>query len=199
MKVEMNKIIKQPPRWLSKKELDVLCKHTKDPVLSDLFRFAVHSGCRLSECVNVRWHFVDFNNRCFTIAPQYNFATKNGKSRTIPMDNVVFEILNNQLKNRYKNTTYVFQKGGFPLKKSYVTHKFREFCDDAKLPKQYHFHTLRHTAISWWLMSGISAFTVKEYAGHSDTSLIDNIYGHLSADHKQDEMEKLNAWMKKSN
>ena len=107
------------------------------------------------------------------------------------MSDTVYNILQRQLQRRYKETTYVFQKNNFHFSTDYLTHKFAEYRKDAKLADVYSFHSLRHTFISWALMSGIDIFTVKEFAGHSDTSLIDAVYGHLTDRHKTDEMRKL--------
>ena len=197
MKVSMNRIPNLAPRFLTIEMLEQLNSVVKEPQLVDLFTFAAHTGCRLGEITMLRWFNVQEESNQFSIMNTWNWQTKSGKSRTIPIDKTVVDILNRQKERRYKQTTYIFQRDGFPLKKDYITHKFAYYRDKAKLPKQLHFHSLRHTAISWWLMSGISIYTVKEYSGHSSTELIDKIYGHLTAEHKQDEMKKLDVWLNK--
>ena len=198
LKVSLNRIPKLPPRFLTKEMFDQLCAVVDDEQMVDLFKFAANTGLRLSEITHLRWHFCDTNAKQFTVANTWNWQTKSGKSRTLPISGIVEEIFQRQLVRRYKNTTYVFQKPqGFPLSKDYITHKFAEYRDKAKLPKYLHFHSLRHTFISWSLMAGIDIFTVKEFSGHSDTKLIDDVYGHLTDHHKQDEIRKLDDYQNK--
>lgn len=205
MKVKLYKIPKLSPKFFTKEEfahlLATVRGHASRKVdkeqLIDLFTFAVNTGLRLSEITHLRWFGVDFPARQFTIANTWNFETKSGKQRTLPMTETVYQILQRQLARRYKDTTYVFQKpGGYPYTKDYLTHKFTEFRKDAKLPRVFTFHSMRHTFISWSLMSGIDIFTVKEFAGHSDTHLIDLVYGHLTDRHKVAEINKLELYQK---
>lgn len=197
LRVSLMKIIKTPPRFLSREDFAELLKVVKEPLLQDIFTFAVHTAMRLSEISHLRWHFVDINARNLTIANQWNFETKSGRQRTIPATSTVVDILKKQLKNRKGLTAYVFQRNGFRVPQSYITHKFREYCDKSKLPSQIHFHSLRHTAISWMLMSGMSIFDVARIAGHSDTSLVDKVYGHLTQEHKVSQINKLQQYIDK--
>ena len=42
-------------------------------------------------------------------------------------------------------------------------------------------------------MQGVDLFTIAKFVGHSDTSLIDKVYGHLTDKHQQDQIRKLDA------
>jgi integrase len=51
--------------------------------------------------------------------------------------------------------------------------------------RDFHFHDLRHTAISYMIMNGIDLKTVAELVGHTTAQMVDKRYGHLSPDHKR--------------
>lgn len=52
-----------------------------------------------------------------------------------------------------------------------------------KAPKVHH---LRHTSASWLIQEGVPLFTIARRLGHSDTSLLDRVYGHLMPDAQQE-------------
>lgn len=52
-------------------------------------------------------------------------------------------------------------------------------------------HTLRHFFISQAVMSGIDFFTIARWVGHRNTRMIEEVYGHLSPDHRRKQMAKL--------
>lgn len=49
----------------------------------------------------------------------------------------------------------------------------------------FHFHDLRHTAISYMIMNGVDLKTVAELVGHTTAQMVDKRYGHLSPNHKR--------------
>ena len=61
----------------------------------------------------------------------------------------------------------------------------------SKLTKpNVHFHTLRHSAITFWLDKGVDLHTIQQWAGHSrlDTT---GMYLHMSPEKSRKEMEKI--------
>lgn len=62
------------------------------------------------------------------------------------------------------------------LRRAYIAAVKRSGVDD---PAAVGFHTLRHTAASLWLMSGVSLFEVARRLGHSSTNITATRYGHL--------------------
>ena len=74
------------------------------------------------------------------------------------------------------------EKGEKPLR--YVRDQFRRACAKARI-EDFHFHDLRHTAISYMMMNGIDLKTIAELVGHTTAQMVDQRYGHLSPDHKR--------------
>lgn len=55
-------------------------------------------------------------------------------------------------------------------------------------------HWLRHTFITNMYLAGVDVMTAKEQAGHADITTTMEIYTHLNADHKENQMSKLNDY-----
>ena len=55
-------------------------------------------------------------------------------------------------------------------------------------------HWLRHTFITNMYLAGVDVMTAKEQAGHADITTTMEIYTHLNAEHKEEQMDKLNDY-----
>ena len=58
-------------------------------------------------------------------------------------------------------------------------------------------HELRHTFCTIMFEAGIDAMTAKEQMGHSDIQTTLSIYTHLSSQHKEVQVNKLDAFLEK--
>ena len=56
-------------------------------------------------------------------------------------------------------------------------------------------HMLRHTCATNMVLAGMDAITVKAQMGHKDIRTTLNIYTHITADHQQAEVSKLDAFL----
>lgn len=68
--------------------------------------------------------------------------------------------------------------GGF-MRASDLSHAFADVRDRLGLPKETHFHTLRHTHATWMILNGADIVTVAERLGHAKESMTLALYGHL--------------------
>lgn len=71
------------------------------PWLKELIIFALNTGMRLSEILNLTWQGVDLFRRTVTV-----FKSKNKEKRTIPINQTIFEML--KAKVRSTATDLVF-------------------------------------------------------------------------------------------
>lgn len=69
-------------------------------------------------------------------------------------------------------------EGGY-MRPSDLSHAFNAIRDKLGLPKDTHFHTLRHTHATWMILNGADIVTVAERLGHAKESLTLALYGHL--------------------
>ena len=163
----------KPPikiRFLTVKEINKLLKVIRkagDQDYLDLVQVYLHTGCRREEILADRFTFdnVDFENRRLKI------IGKKDKVRYIPMDDVVFEILNRRSKIKEL-------KVPFPLTYSYTLKKVKKYYEAAKI-KNANIHTLRRTFGCLLVQQGVSIFTVSKLLGHSSVTVTETHYAHL--------------------
>ena len=62
--------------------------------------------------------------------------------------------------------------------KNFITKKFKCYLRLAGLPEKFHFHCLRHTAITNLIKAGVNINYVRQIAGHSDLKTTEN-YIHI--------------------
>jgi integrase len=178
----------KPPVFLTKEDFRALFEAIKDEWLKEIFVFAVFTGMRLGEIVHLHWAQVDLENRLIHIQSNPTFKTKQGKRRTIPMNEVVFRLL--QTKQNGIKGELVFSIEGQPISESWVTHRFKKYVTDAKLDESIHFHSLRHTFASWLVQAGSTLFEVQKLLGHS-SSAVTEVYAHLQPTHMHETVNRI--------
>jgi integrase len=179
------------PVYFSKEDFRDFFAQVKEPVLKDVYIFAALTGLRLGEILSLDWQRVNLERRMIVVANSAGFSTKTGKSRVVPMNNAVLEIL--VRREATKGTCdAVFHLGGTRLKHSYVQHNFKRYVRRAKLNDDLRFHSLRHTFATWLVQGGVNIYEVQKLLGHSDVRTTE-IYSHLTASELQGAVDKISA------
>ncbi len=112
---------------------------------------------------------------------------KNGEYDTVPLNERALEILRSipvRLDSKY---VFPGEKPGKPFYD--LKGQFEKAVIDAKL-EGVTFHTLRHTAASHVVMSGVDIATVREILRHKSIEMTLR-YAHLSPNHKKSAVEAL--------
>lgn len=182
-KIKFRREPRQRLRFLEAEETDRLLSACSEP-LKTLVLVGINCGLRIqAEALQLRWEDIDLGRKMLTV--QSAFA-KNGKTRTIPMNQPVREAL-----ERLKPTTptgFVFSRtDGQPFKS--VKTIFSTACRRAKIT-HCTLHTLRHTFASRLVMSGADIRTVQELGGWQTIGMVER-YAHLSQSHKIQAIEKI--------
>lgn len=86
-RVSMEKENNKRDRWLSDEEENRLLQACA-PWLHGLVTFALHTGMRMGEILELTWRGVDFTRRTVIV-----FRSKNGERRTIPINQTVVALL----------------------------------------------------------------------------------------------------------
>ena len=176
------------------------------------------SGLRRGEATALQWNDIDFRHNKISVTKSYNFKTKdfkapkNGKARTV----AVPQMLIDYLKTLPKVSPFVLTnaKGEMMtddswkrLYQSYMLDMNIEYgfggnvnkhVNNIKIPMvidTFTPHELRHTFCTIMFEAGIDAMTAKEQMGHSDIQTTLSIYTHLSAQHKENQVNKLDAFL----
>jgi len=125
----------------------------KNPTTSALVRFALETGMRRSEMLNIQWTDLDPTSRVVSLA-----TTKNGTPRWIPLTPTALEILKEQRCAGHPKP--------FDLTASAVAQAWRHIVKRAGL-EDLRFHDLRHEALSRWAHRlGGDVFKLSMVSGH---------------------------------
>jgi integrase len=145
------------------------CGGGRSPLLEPIIRFAVETGMRRSELVNVRWQHINFLNRTLHIP-----MTKNGHARTIPLSSEAIRVLR-VVQERKFDPDRVFPLSPNAVRLAWVRLTKRTgvigLC----------FHDLRHEAISRFFEKGLNMPEVALISGHRDMRMLHR-YTHLRAE-----------------
>ena len=176
------------------------CKKNKYGLFILLIRY---TGIRLEEVVPLLLTDFDLTKRTVSINKAVTFiknqpvvkATKNLKSRTIPIPEIIFEPLKNEITKRKKlGITYLFSKETAPntmLSKTAVRRHLESFLyslnKNRKKKIKFTYHQLRHSYCTMLYYANIKIKKAQELMGHSSADMVYNIYTHL--DEKRENAE----------
>jgi integrase len=171
-KIRMLKEPKRRVRFLDDEEANrlmaVLPEH-----LAPVVRFALATGCRMSEILRMEWSRVDFDRRVAWLDPG---TTKNGDGRGLPLNrDAVLSLRSVQSQNDRWCFTY---KGKRMLK---VGSAWKRALKRAGI-EQFRFHDLRHTWASWHVMNGTTLQELMELGGWKSFEMVLR-YAHLAPEH----------------
>jgi len=183
--VKLNREPKNRVRFLSPEEEGRLLATASEP-LRTIILTGIYAGLRIqAEALTLRWENVDLVGRLVTVEAAY---AKNGESRTIPLNSVLWEALNRLKQDSKSEFVFLSQKG-----KSFrsIRTAFTTACRNANL-RDVSPHVLRHTFASRLAMAGVDLRTIQELGGWKEIKMIER-YAHLSPAHKSAAIEKLSA------
>lgn len=128
--------------------------------------FALETSMRLGEIVSAKWEHYDREARVLLLP-----VTKNGKPRTVPLSQAAVDVLAHLGSAR---TGSMFCLSDEMLKKGWIRLAQKAGVSD------FHFHDLRHEAISRLVERGFELPEVMMFSGHTDHRMLLR-YTHLSA------------------
>ena len=178
------------------------------------------SGLRRGEATALKWSDIDFTNNKISVTKSFNFKSmdfkppKNGKSRVVSVPQMLIDYL--KTLPRVSPFVLTNAKGQMMtdiswrrLYESYMHDMNIEYGFNGNAPDKFSPikipmvitpftpHELRHTFCTIMYEAGIDALTAKEQMGHSDIKTTLSIYTHLSQQHKENEVNKLDAFLQK--
>ncbi len=146
---------------------------------------SIHTGMRMSEQYSLDWNQVDFERRQVHLS-----RTKNGDSRTIPLNSVALGALKDlRGRNKPKGPDPVFPsaRSGTALQGSRGW--FPTALEGAGI-EGYTWHCNRHTFASRLVMAGVDLRTVAELLGHRTLQMVMR-YSHLAPEHQASAVDRL--------
>ncbi|MDC1541884.1 integrase family protein [Candidatus Pseudothioglobus singularis] len=154
---------------------------TSAEVVRDFLIFAMFSGLRRNEVLEMKWSDIDFRNHSFTLED-----TKNNESHSLPLNFKLDEVLERR-KNDSDNP-YVFQG----LKPNSHLHPPKRQMARAVELVGFHFttHDLRRTFETMANRLNLSNYTLDKLINHKNSKTITGRYIVLEIDDLREPMEK---------
>ncbi len=176
--------IKKPQgrcRWLSmREERQLLC--VAKPHLRPLIAFAIDTGGRRSELLNLDWRHVDLERGVVIFT-----KTKSGEDRSVRLTDRAKKVLTDL---GSKDIGPVFTYRGKPM--MCIKTSFNKARTKAGLV-DFRFHDLRHTFASRLVQQGVPLYEVMHLTGHKSFSMVQR-YAHLAPDFQERAIAALNSY-----
>jgi site-specific recombinase XerD len=191
-RVSMERENNQRDRWLSVEE-ELRLLQACAPWLHDLVTFALHTGMRMGEILELSWRGVDFTRRTVMV-----FRSKNGERRTIPVNETVLHLLKQKAKGRQlslitqadvSGDLVFLSKTGTALESGHLRRSLRLALGKARI-EDFHFHDLRHTFATRLVQAGVDIYKVQRLLGHK-SPIMTQRYAHHYPESLRDGVEIL--------
>lgn len=173
-------LVRKPPaptgrsRTLSNDEKELLLealtatsKNRRNIWMNPLVEFALETAMRRGEMLSLRWSNIDYVKQIAFISD-----SKNGDSRYIPLSKYAIEIL--------KDLPKSIDGCVFPINDFCVAAYFMRATKRAGI-QDFHFHDLRHTAITNMMSKVSNLIELSAISGHKTLSMLKR-YTHINAE-----------------
>ncbi|HHX8939972.1 TPA: tyrosine-type recombinase/integrase [Yersinia enterocolitica] len=190
--IERGPVIKVPQergkrvRWLEPHEAVRLINECSEP-LKSIVVFALATGLRRSNIVDLQWQDVDLQRKVAWIHPE---ESKSGQAIGVALNDTACRLLRDQIGN-HKKWVFVHRKEStLPNgEKSAAVRKMRVDGNTAwRLAMKragidnFRFHDLRHTWASWLVQAGVPLTVLQEMGGWESIEMVQR-YAHLAPRH----------------
>jgi integrase len=164
-KVSKEKVNNHVERWLTFAEEKKLLESSSD-WLKEIIIFAINTGLRQSEILDLKWPQVDLARRTITILEQ-----KNQGRDTLPLNENAKKIL--EARRKLANgSEYVFYNGNSGrIDGGNLRRAFYSVAKKAKI-RRLRFHDLRHTFATRLVQAGVDLYTVQKLGRWKNISMI---------------------------
>ena len=179
------------PKHFTPEDFQKLLVKIQEEWLKEVVVFAVLTGLRRGEVLNLRWRNVDLPKRLLHVQSSPTFKTKQGKRRTISVNKIAAQILAPRAAKALDD--FAFTLNGRQILDTWAARLLKRYVVDAKLSdRRLHFHSLRHTFASWLVQCGTSLYEVQKLLGHSNPR-VTQVYAHLSPSDLHDTVDRLSV------
>ncbi|MFI5304918.1 MAG: tyrosine-type recombinase/integrase [Nitrospiria bacterium] len=164
-RVSKEKVNNQIERWLTFEEEEKLL--AVSPVwLQEITIFAIHTGLRRGEILNLKWPQVDLFRKTITILEQ-----KNKNKDTLPLNQNALAVLKRRAKIK-SITHFVFYNGNVQrIDPNNLNRAFRSAVKKSGIEK-LRFHDLRHTFATRLIQGGIDLYKLQRLGRWKDISMV---------------------------
>jgi len=166
-KVSKERVNNQVERWLTlEEETRLLAPSPK--WLREIIIFAINTGLRRSEILDLKWPRVDLARRTITILEEQ----KNKGKDTLPLCEGALEVLKERSKNRCGETDYVFHtRNCTRISPRNLQEAFHSTVKKSGIEK-LRFHDLRHTFATRLVQAGVDLYAVQKLGRWKNISMV---------------------------
>ncbi len=183
-KVSKERVNNRIERWLTHEEEESLLA-VSPQWLREVIIFAVNTGLRQAEILDLSWDRVDLFRRTLTILEQ-----KNRGKDTLPVNAQALEVLKARHKIRSIRTNLVFySKEGTRIDAANLLRAFYIAVGKAGIAKA-RFHDLRHTFATRLVQAGVDLYKVQKLMRHKSPVMTQR-YAHHYPESLRDGVEML--------
>ncbi|EHI8639513.1 site-specific integrase [Salmonella enterica] len=181
-------------RWLEKEEAKRLIDECPEP-LKSVVKFALATGLRKSNIMNLEWQQIDMQRRVAWVNPE---DSKSNRAIGVALNDTACKVLRDQIGKHHKwvfvNTTAAKRADGTStpaVRKMRIDSKtsWLSACRRAGI-EDFRFHDLRHTWASWLIQSGVPLSVLQEMGGWESIEMVRR-YAHLAPNHLTEHARKI--------
>jgi integrase len=190
-KVSKEKVNNVIDRWLTFQEEERLLAASPE-WLREIILFALNTGMRQGEILDLQWPMVDLSRKTVTILEQ-----KNKGKDTLPLNASALEVLKRRGRVRSIKSNLVFYNGN----QNRINARNLQRAFDSVLKKagieKFRFHDLRHTWATRLIQAGVDSYTVQRLGRWKSSTMVMR-YAHHCAESLRRGAETLDRLCKKS-
>jgi len=153
-------------RWLTPEEEKRLLR-VSAPWLREIIIFAIHTGLRQSEIVDLKWSQIDLERRTMTI-----FEQKNRGIDTLPLNETIIRLLSERYRQCSSEFDHVFPSANKTrIDNMNLVRAFKRVTKKAEV-HNFRFHDLRHTFATRLVQSGVGIYEVQKLGRWKSPSMV---------------------------
>ena len=178
-KVQREKEDNQRDRWLKKDEEERLLGNSPE-WLRETVSFALHTGLRQDELLSLEWNRVNLFRKTILIQ-----KTKNGKPKTLPLNKIALDVLNQRSNVKsIRNDLVFFSRNGKKIYSNNLRQSFYAVLRKVGID-DFKWHDLRHTFATRLAQAGVDIYKISKLLGHQDIKMTQR-YAHHCPDSLRD-------------
>lgn len=203
----------KPPRInkISKKPLtleeDNIILNSKNKYAS-FFILMRYTGMRKEEIVPLTVKDINLENKTISINKAVTFihnqpvikSTKNRKSRTVPIPDIIIDRVSFLIKNNKNGYIFYKETSDSMLTDSAIKRHLESFLYDINKKREnkikFTCHQLRHSYCTMLYYAGVKIKKAQDLMGHSSSQMVLDVYTHLDSERENAE-EMINDYIKK--
>ncbi|KAA5932368.1 MULTISPECIES: site-specific integrase [unclassified Pantoea] len=200
--IEKSPVIKVPQernkrvRWLEPAEAKRLIDECPEPLKSTV-EFALATGLRRSNIVDLKWQQIDLQRKVAWIYPE---ESKSGRAIGVALNEMAESVLRRQI-GRHHNWVFVHTES-VKRNDGTTTASVRKMRVDSNTAwraalkragiEDFRFHDLRHTWASWLIQAGVPLSALQEMGGWESIEMVQR-YAHLAPNHLTEHARQIDA------